>query len=126
MVEISEHDFELAVRDALDEVPPQLLDLLDNVAFFVEDEPGPEHADPGLSDEDNAELLGIYLGTPLTERDGGWAGSLPDRIVLFRGPLTRMCEDLDDLREEIAITIVHEAGHHVGIDEQRLHELGWG
>lgn len=127
MVLISEDEFESAVRDALDEVPNQLLDMLDNVAFFVEDEPGPEHADPGLTDEENAGLLGIYLGTPLTERDGGWAaGALPDRIVLFRGPLTRMCTDIDELREEIAITIVHEAGHHVGIDEERLHELGWG
>lgn len=126
MVDISSQDFELAVSQALDEVPQQLLAMLDNVAFFVEDEPGPEHADPGLDAADNAELLGIYLGTPLTERDGGWAGALPDRIVLFRGPLTRMCVDLDQLREEIAITIVHEAGHHVGIDEARLHELGWG
>ncbi|CAM4151448.1 metallopeptidase family protein [Janibacter anophelis] len=126
MVEIGAEEFEQAVSEALDEVPQELLAMLDNVAFFVEDEPGPEHADPQLSPQDNAELLGIYLGTPLTERDGGWAGSLPDRIVLFRGPLTRMCEDLDDLREEIAVTIVHEAGHHVGIDEDRLHELGWG
>lgn len=126
MVDISEADFEETVRDALDEVPQELLALLDNVAFFIEDEPGQEHADPSLSPRENADLLGIYLGTPLTERDGGWSGALPDRIVLFRGPLTRMCTDLDELREEIVITIVHEAGHHVGIDEERLHELGWG
>ncbi|KRE36824.1 hypothetical protein ASG73_10840 [Janibacter sp. Soil728] len=126
MVEISQEDFELAVSDALDQVPQELLAMLDNVAFFVEDEPGLEHADPQLSAEDNGELLGIYLGVPLTERDGMWAGALPDRIVLFRGPLTRMCQDLEELREEITITIVHEAGHHVGIDEERLHELGWG
>lgn len=126
MVEIGREDFELAVSDALDQVPQELLAMLDNVAFFVEDEPGPEHADPHLSAEDNDELLGIYLGIPLTERDGMWSGALPDRIVLFRGPLSRMCQDLEELREEIAITIVHEAGHHVGIDEERLHELGWG
>ncbi len=127
MIQMSEEDFESAVREALDEVPQELLEMLDNVAFFVEDEPTEEHADPGLAPEENAELLGIYLGTPLTERDGGWAaGALPDRIVLFRGPLTRMCSDVEELREEIAVTIVHEAGHHVGIDEDRLHELGWG
>lgn len=125
-MQISEEDFESAVRDALDEVPSELLGMLDNVAFFIEDEPGPEYAQPDFSSEENAQLLGIYVGTPLTERDGGWAaGALPDRIVLFRGPLSRMCADLDELREEIAITIVHEAGHHVGIDEQRLHDLGW-
>lgn len=127
MVHISEDEFDAAMRDALDEVPQELLGMLDNVAFFVEDEPGPEHADPDLSPEENATLLGIYMGTPLTERDGGWAaGALPDRIVLFRRPLSRMCTDLDELREEIAITIVHEAAHHVGIDEDRLHDLGWG
>lgn len=126
-MEITAEEFELVVREALDEVPAPLLEMLDNVAFFVEDEPGPEHADPDLTDAENAGLLGIYLGTPLTERDGGWAaGALPDRIVLFRGPLTRICGDLGQLREEIAVTIVHEAGHHVGIDEERLHELGWG
>lgn len=125
-MQISEEDFESAVRDALDEVPSELLGMLDNVAFFIEDEPGPEYAHPDFSSEENAQLLGIYVGTPLTDRDGGWAaGALPDRIVIFRGPLSRMCADLDELREEIAITIVHEAGHHVGIDEQRLHDLGW-
>lgn len=127
MVQISDDEFDAAMRDALDEVPQELLGMLDNVAFFVEDEPGPEHAHPDFTPEENAGLLGIYLGTPLTERDGGWAaGALPDRIVLFRGPLTRMCATAEELREEIAITIVHEAGHHVGIDEHRLHELGWG
>ncbi len=127
MIQISPEDFDDAVRDALDEVPTELMDMLDNVAFFVEEEPSAEHADPGLSEAENAELLGIYLGTPLTERDGGWEmGALPDRIILFRGPLSRMCDDLAQLREEIAVTIVHEAGHHVGIDEDRLHELGWG
>ena len=126
-MQISEDEFDAAVRDALDDVPRELLDMLDNVAFFVEDEPTEEHADPRLPPEENTELLGIYLGTPLTERDGGWAaGALPDRIVLFRGPLTRMAADREELREEITVTIVHEAGHHVGIDEDRLHELGWG
>lgn len=127
MVTISAEDFERLVGEALDEVPQELLAMLDNVAFFVEEEPGPEHGDPSWPVEEQTDLLGIYLGTPLTERDGGWAaGALPDRIILFRGPLTRMCADEDELREEIAITIVHEAGHHVGIDEERLHELGWG
>ncbi|MBM6546191.1 metallopeptidase family protein [Janibacter sp. YIM B02568] len=119
--------FEAAVRDGLDAVPPELMAMADNVAIFVEDEPSAEHADPTLSDEDNAELLGIYLGTPLTERDGWWAaGSMPDRVVLFRGPLTRMCADLDELRDEVAITVVHEIAHHFGIDDARLHALGWG
>lgn len=119
--------FDAAVRDGLALVPEELMRLADNVAIFVEDEPTAEHADPALPDEENAELLGIYLGTPLTERDGWWAaGSLPDRVVLFRGPLTRMCEDVEELREEVAITVVHEIAHHFGIDDERLHALGWG
>jgi predicted Zn-dependent protease with MMP-like domain len=108
-------EFEEAVGDALDAVPAELMSLLDNVVFLVEDEPPAEDPD----------LLGLYDGTPLTERGYGWAGSLPDRIMIYRGPLTRLCEDRDDLLEEIAVTVVHEIAHHFGIDDARLHELGW-
>jgi predicted Zn-dependent protease with MMP-like domain len=109
-------EFELAVGDALDEVPPELMRLLDNVVFLIEEEPPPDEPD----------LLGIYDGTPLTERGDAWAGSLPDRITIFRGPLQRMCADREELLDEIAITVVHEIAHHFGIDDDRLHELGWG
>ncbi|MBR7743164.1 metallopeptidase family protein [Phycicoccus sp. BSK3Z-2] len=91
--------------------------MLDNVVFLVEDEPPPE--DP--------ELLGVYDGVPLTERGDLWAaGALPDRIVLFRGPLARMCHDIEELTDEIAVTVVHEIAHHFGIEEEALHDLGWG
>lgn len=117
MLTIDPADFEELVGEALDDVPTELLDLLDNVVFLVEDEP--PSADP--------DLLGVYDGIPLTERDSGWgAGALPDRITLFKGPLTRMCRDLVELREEVAITVVHEIAHHFGIDEETLHDLGWG
>lgn len=109
-------EFEEAVGDALDSVPPELMRLLDNVVFFVEDEPP----------ADDPDLLGVYDGTPLTERGDAWAGALPDRITIFRGPLTRMCEDREDLLDEIAVTVVHEIAHHFGIDDARLHDLGWG
>jgi predicted Zn-dependent protease with MMP-like domain len=114
--EMSPEEFEDAVGDALDAVPAELMALLDNVAFFVEDEPPQEDPD----------LLGIYDGVPLTERGDFWAmGSLPDRIIIYRGPLTRMCEDREELLDEIAITVVHEIAHHFGIDDERLHDLGW-
>ena len=117
MVELTEAEFEEAVGDALDAVPAELMDLLDNVVFLVADEP--PNDDPGL--------LGIYQGTPLTERDSGWAaGSLPDRVTIFRGPLQRMCTDLEELLEEIAVTVVHEIAHHFGIGDAALHDLGWG
>ena len=78
--------FELIVDEALDAIPSRLLDLLDNVAIMVEDEP-----------PDEPDLLGLYDGTPLTERDSWWgAGSLPDRILIFQGPLERMCSDLEE------------------------------
>lgn len=117
MVEMTVAEFEEAVGEALDAVPAELMALLDNVVFLLETEPPPDEPD----------LLGIYEGTPLTERDAGWAaGSLPDRIIIFRGPLQRMCTDREDLRAEIAVTVVHEIAHHFGIDDAALHQLGWG
>ena len=92
------------------------MDRLDNVVFLVEDEPP----------ADDPELLGVYDGVPLTERDTFWGGTLPDRITIFSGPLQRMCHDRDELLDEIAITVVHEIAHHFGIDDDTLHELGWG
>ncbi|TQM96485.1 putative Zn-dependent protease with MMP-like domain [Ornithinimicrobium humiphilum] len=113
---MSREEFEIAVGDALDLVPEQLMDQLDNVVFLVEDEPP----------DDDPELLGVYDGVPLTERDQMWGGQLPDRITIFRGPLVRMCVDREELLDEIAITVVHEIAHHFGIDDDTLHELGWG
>ena len=113
---MTRQEFEDAVGDALDGVPAELLDLMNNVVFLVEDEPP----------SDDPELLGVYDGTPLTERDGGWAaGALPDRITIFRGPALRMCKSRDEVLDEVAITVVHEIAHHFGIEDARLHELGW-
>jgi predicted Zn-dependent protease with MMP-like domain len=105
------------VADALDGVPPELARLMDNIVVLVEDDPPP----------DDPDLLGLYEGTPLTERDAWWAtGSLPDRITIFRRPTLAMCESSKDVAEEVRITVVHEIAHHFGIDDARLHELGWG
>jgi predicted Zn-dependent protease with MMP-like domain len=116
VVELSLAEFEDAVADALDQVPAELLDLMDNVVVLVEQEPPADEPD---------DLLGLYVGTPLTERDDGWAGSLPDRIMIFRGPTLRMCADRDEVIDEVAVTVVHEIAHHFGIDDERLHALGW-
>lgn len=107
--------FDELVSEALDTVPPELASLMDNVAVFVEDEPPP----------DEPHLLGWYEGTPLTERDWGYAGVLPDRIVVFRGPTLRLCDTEDDVVDEVRVTVVHEIAHHFGIDDERLHELGY-
>lgn len=108
--------FEEVVGEALDEVPEELLEMLENVVFLVED----ESPNPG------EELLGLYEGVPRTERSE-WGGAvLPDRITIYRLPTLRMCRSVEEVREEVAITVVHEIAHHYGISEQRLHELGWG
>ena len=114
-MDISADDFERLVEEVMAELPEQLLEGLDNIIFVIEDEP-----------DDGSDMLGYYDGTALTHRDGYGYGQLPDRIVLFSGPLSRMCEDPDELYDEIWITLVHELGHYHGIDEEQLHALGWG
>ncbi len=119
--EISRDEFEEAVDDAIDLIPDDLARAMDNVAIFVVEEYEPAPGEPA-----DTELLGLYEGTPLTERDSWWeAGSLPDRISIFRGPLMRLCESREELVEEILVTVIHEVAHHFGIDDERLHELGW-
>ena len=71
-------------------------------------------------------LLGLYEGTPLTERGQWYSGVLPDRITIYRLPILRMCADDQDVVDEVRITVIHEVAHHFGIDDDRLHELGWG
>jgi len=115
-VEMSRERFEELVSEALDEVPPELLDLMDNVVVLVEDDPP----------ADDPDLLGVYEGYALTERGWDYGGVLPDRIIIYRNPILRICETEDDVVEEIAITVVHEIAHHFGIDDARLHDLGWG
>ena len=105
--------FEDHVRAALDELPPHIASALENVAVVVEDE-NPEDPD----------LLGLYHGVPLPER-GDMAGSLPDTISIYRIPLEESFPDPAELREEIRITVLHELGHHFGLDEDRLEELGY-
>jgi predicted Zn-dependent protease with MMP-like domain len=115
-VEMSRERFEELVGEALDEVPEELLRLMSNVVILVEDE----------SPEDGPELLGLYEGHALTSRGWDYAGVLPDRILIYRKPILQICDNDDDVVEEVAITVVHEIAHHFGIDDHRLHELGWG
>lgn len=123
---MSQQEFEDVVGDALDRIPADLAEVMDNVVVLVQDEPDPEM----LSEEDYDEaglptLLGLYDGVPLTERDEGWSMVLPDRILIFRGPLERWCASREELEEEITVTVIHEVAHHFGIPDERLHELGW-
>ena len=123
---MSAQEFEDVVGDALDRIPADLAEAMDNVVVLVQDEPDPEM----LTEEDYDDaglptLLGLYDGVPLTERDEGWSMVLPDRILIFRGPLERWCTSREELVEEIMVTVIHEVAHHFGIPDERLHELGW-
>ena len=114
-VRVSPERFEELVGDALDLIPPGLAQAIDNVVILVADR-----------DPEDPELLGIYEGIALTDRDTTYAGALPDTITIFRESLLEMCDTEDEVVEEVAITVVHEIAHHFGIDDDRLHELGWG
>ena len=117
---MTEEEFDDAVSAALRRIPDELARLLTNVVVVVEEE-----YDPEPWEDPDTELLGLYDGIPLTERaEMPW--QLPDRIVVFRGPLTRHCTSRAELEHEITVTVMHEVGHFFGIDEERLHELGWG
>ena len=115
-VRMDRERFEELVGDALDAVPAGLLDLLENVVILVEDDPPP----------DDPDLLGVYEGHALTERGWDYSGVLPDRIVIYRNPILAISEDDEDVVDEVSVTVVHEIAHHFGIDDHRLHELGWG
>src|SRR3712207_197795 len=119
----AKRDFDALVERALDGLPPELAELLDNVAIVVEDWPEPAMAADGEEDDDT--LYGLYEGVPLSERGEHYYGVLPDRISIFRGPLERDFGP-GELEEQIRITVVHEIAHHFGFDEDRIRELGWG
>jgi len=114
MIEVSEDRFEELVALALDSVPPELGRLMENVAVMV-------------ADGTNPHLLGLYQGVPLTNRTASYGlMSMPDRITIFRGAICGICRTEDDVVRQVRVTVVHEVGHHFGIDDHRLHELGWG
>lgn len=106
--------FDELVAEALDRVPAGLAEAMNNVVVLTED-----------THPDDPDLLGLYEGIPLTERTSDYGGSLPDRITVYREPLMAMSADEDELVDEVLITVVHEIAHHFGLDDDRLHELGW-
>ncbi|GGJ67050.1 metallopeptidase family protein [Glutamicibacter bergerei] len=121
-LEMSDDEFDDLVQSAVDSIPQSAIDMMDNVIFFIEDEYEPLPGEPK-----NTEILGLYEGVALTERDLGWAsGALPDRITIFKNPTLRACETREDVIREVRVTVMHEVAHHFGIDDDKLHDLGWG
>ena len=106
--------FERIVADVLDLLPEEIGRLIENVAVLVDDQ------------HPSGNLLGLYEGTPLTERDDDSSWAMPDVITIFRLPLCEICDNEDELVNEIGVTVVHEIAHHFGIDDDSLNEWGWG
>ncbi|MEJ7636079.1 metallopeptidase family protein [Aeromicrobium sp.] len=115
MIDVSADRFAELVEAAFAAVPEELAGLLDNVVLFIEDD----------APADDPTLLGFYDGIPLTERDTSYGGVLPDRIFVYRNPTLSICDSEQDVVEEVGITVVHEIAHHFGIEDDRLHELGY-
>jgi predicted Zn-dependent protease with MMP-like domain len=114
--------FEQRVADALAAVPRKFRNAMQNIAIVVEDEPSPELLhDMEIEPPDT--LLGLYQGTPLTERGWGYGNRLPDRVLIFQGPHERTSEDEEDLVDCIAETLIHEIGHYFGMSEEQIEEI---
>ncbi len=117
----------LAVR-ALDQLPPAIHAMLDNVQIVIEDEPNADQLgqrQPPNGPASAHRLLGLYEGVPLIERSGSDGFQLPDKITLFRIPLEETSVNQAELAHQIQVTVVHEIAHHFGLDEDRIAELGW-
>lgn len=113
MIDVDEDTFGRLVEAAIDSIPDQLRREMRNVAIAVED--------IGVSPN----LLGLYQGIPLTKRGPHYGGVLPDQITIYRLPILRRCDTIDEVVKQVRITVVHEVAHHFGIGDARLHELGW-
>ncbi|MFV0452460.1 MAG: metallopeptidase family protein [Propioniciclava sp.] len=116
-IEMGAASFDRLVEQAIASVPADLMAVVDNCILLVEDDP---------PDGEPDDLLGLYVGVPLTERDGSYAGVLPDRIMIFRNPTLDLCTSAEEVVAEVRITVVHEIAHHFGIDDDRLHAWGYG
>ena len=114
MLDVSQERFEELVADGLDAVPDEIARLMDNVVVMVEDGRRPD-------------LMGLYEGVPLTERGESYGlMAMPDRITIYRRAILAACRTEGEVVAEVRTTVIHEVGHHFGIADDRLHELGWG
>lgn len=120
---MSSEEFERLVELALDEIPDDFVELLDNIVVTVEDEPAEEDLaalpDDDPDDPERGEIFGLYVGTNLLEREGGYQG-MPDRVILFSGPILRACETRAEAVDEIRKTVLHELGHYFGMEEDDM------
>ena len=114
--------FRELVEEAIDTIPLKFARQVRNLAIVIEEEPSDELLDEMDIDDDQS-LLGLYQGTPLTERSWAHGNTLPDRVLLFQGPHERESDDEDDLVVCIAETLIHEIGHYFGMSEEQIEEI---
>lgn len=111
--------FERVVRDVLETLPTEFVQFLENVAVVVEEEPDPDELVRLGMDPEEDELFGLYVGTPLTEREISYT-ALPDQVLIYRGPIMRCCSTREEIETEIRDTVVHELGHHMGLSDEEM------
>ena len=126
MVELTDEEFETAVQDAIDSIPDEFLYELENVAIVIADEPQEADFEGDGYYTESGDLLGLYDGLALTERDGGYGfGDYPDTITVFKGPHEQLEGDRAQIIEEVRKTVVHEIAHYFGMDEDQVDEMGY-
>ena len=115
MEPVSQQEFEEMINDALDTIPEEFARHMTNMVVLARD-----------FNEDEPSLLGLFEGVPLTEQYANHTGFLPDAVFVYKDALEAMCNDVEELRHEVKVTVLHEVGHYFGLEEHELHELGWG
>ncbi len=125
MFPMTDEEFEGAVQEALDGMPDQFMDALENVAIMVQDEPESYQLEELGTEHEPGELLGLYEGVNLLERADGYDMDLPDVITIFKGPHERLFSSRDEVVSQARKTVIHEIGHYFGLDDGRLHEMGY-
>jgi predicted Zn-dependent protease with MMP-like domain len=123
MARMDRRRFEKLVEEAIASLPAEIRGKMDNVAVLVEDRPGPDETPRG--GRRGELLLGLYRGQPLTARDSRYGMVLPDTITIYQANLEAISRNDDEIREEVRRTVLHEIAHHFGIDDERLHQLGY-
>jgi predicted Zn-dependent protease with MMP-like domain len=122
---LSPGEFDAIATQAIERIPEDLREYLENVVISVQKEPSRELLEEMGMDPDEDTLLGLYQGVALTDRSATDPPLYPDTIFIYQEPIEEMCDTVEEIEEEIEITVVHEIAHHFGIDEDRLAELGY-
>ncbi|MCS7060763.1 MAG: metallopeptidase family protein [Anaerolineae bacterium] len=128
MIRVSRRQFEQIVRETIEALPAHLREAIHNVEIEIRSQPTRDDfayaAEAGEEAPEGETLFGLYRGIPLTERSSSYDLVLPDLITIFQRPHEEACNTLEELKEEVAITVRHEIAHYFGIDDNRLEELG--